>query len=140
VYNLIINNERYGDRRLTPLFEDYIKNKDNLGGEYFNFSTLIDSQEIDLFSTKEILNNLSDAELENYEASQINTIMFSGFHKRGKLRTSRKGYLMELLNSKYPINTRMKLKEFVDTLQYELGTKLSTLIRGKNLVINYKCE
>lgn len=140
MYNLIVNNESYGDKRLTPLFEDYIKNKLNLGNEFLHFSTLVDSKKIDLFATQEVLDNVQDEEiLLDYERSQVNNILFAAFHARGKLNTPGKGRLMELVNSNFPVNTRMKIMGYTDTIVHELGTKITSLIRSKNLIINYKC-
>ena len=49
IYNLVVNNESYGDLRLTPIFEDYIKEPNTVGNNYLHFSSKIDSGEIDLF-------------------------------------------------------------------------------------------
>lgn len=37
VYNLLVNNEKNGDKRLTPLFQDYAKHNDTLGYDYINY-------------------------------------------------------------------------------------------------------
>lgn len=48
VYNLIVNNERYGNKRLTPLFENYSKDKSTLGYNYSKFWSQIDEGTINI--------------------------------------------------------------------------------------------
>ena len=58
VYNLLVNNERYGDKSLTPLFQDYLKESDSLGYNYVMFSAKLDSGELDVFNVSVSHNNL----------------------------------------------------------------------------------
>ena len=39
VYNLVVNNDMFGELRLTPLFQDYFKEKDTLGFDYVKFTS-----------------------------------------------------------------------------------------------------
>ena len=49
IYNLAVNNERYGDKRLTPLFRDYIKERGSLALDYIEFYSKVDNGDVDIF-------------------------------------------------------------------------------------------
>lgn len=49
IYNLLVNNELYGDKRLTPLFRDYSKESNSLQNDYLNYVSLFDSGKLDIF-------------------------------------------------------------------------------------------
>ena len=53
VYNLLVNNEKYGNLRLTPLFQDYLKEKNSLGNKFISYASKLDSHEIRLFNLDE---------------------------------------------------------------------------------------
>lgn len=56
VYNLLVNNERYGDKRITPLFQNYMQEKNTLGYDYVKFWSSIDKgfNLIEDYSVKDI--------------------------------------------------------------------------------------
>jgi len=99
VYNLLINNERYGNQRLTPLFEDYMKEKSTLGYNYVMFSSKIDSGELNLFDLQRELDNNHEyieakrngdnkaiADLEAQVRRELeNDMLFYALHTRGEL-------------------------------------------------------
>lgn len=49
LYNLIVNNEAYGDNRLTPILQDYVKDPTTIGYQYLNYSREVDMRKIDIF-------------------------------------------------------------------------------------------
>lgn len=50
IYNLVVNNDLYGDKRLTPLFRDYSKESDSLLNQYLNYVSKFDSGELDILT------------------------------------------------------------------------------------------
>ena len=54
-YNLLVSDDKYGNKNLTPLFEYYRKDKNSLAADYVNFFRKIDSGDISLFDYKEKL-------------------------------------------------------------------------------------
>lgn len=59
VYNLIVNNERYGDKRITPLLQNYMHDKNSLGYDYIKFWSRIDNG-------LELMNESSETDIKFY--------------------------------------------------------------------------
>ena len=59
VYNLIVNNERYGDKRITPLLQNYMHDKNSLGYDYIKFWSGIDNG-------LELMNESSETDIKFY--------------------------------------------------------------------------
>ena len=149
VYNLIVNNESYGDKRLTPLFEDYIKDKNTLGYDYLNFASDVDGGKIDVLSVEDQLNfakgqnNLTDdqvVELRQELTTKLeNDILFTVFQKNGELilknpnlTLGKKGEIVQLklLNADYPINSSMDFTLSTEREAYKETLDLLQAIRG----------
>ena len=158
VYNLIVNNESYGDKRLTPLFEDYIKDKNTLGYDYLNFASDVDGGKIDVLSVEDQLNfakgqnNLTDdqvVELRQELTTKLeNDILFTVFQKNGELRLKnpnltlgKKGEIVQLklLNADYPINSSMDFTLSTEREAYKETLDLLQAIRGGNVIITFNC-
>lgn len=111
-YNLLVNNEKYGDLRLTPLFQDYVKEKDSLGYDYVSFSSKIDSGAVDLFDAlmdlKNDTNYISADEDEKRKMEIVarqeldNDILFYAYNTTGRLYVKNEGKPKELLSVTNP--------------------------------------
>lgn len=137
VYNLTVNNEMYGNKRLTPLFDDYIKHKDSIGRSYLDFSTLVDSGEVDIFEVDESLDPEMQNELKEYQAYSI---LHSVFNKKGSLKIGGKGDMLAVKNSHFVINT---MSEKTTTSNFAKNATLESvlaILRNNNLIINFKCD
>jgi hypothetical protein len=107
----MVNNESYGDKRLTPIFEDYVKERNSLGFDYLLFSSKVDSGEIDLFDHKESLKdlpeNVSSEEMANLEKRakehMENDVLFYGFNTAGKLALN--NMELSIKNPDFVVNT-----------------------------------
>ena len=104
IYNLLVNNEKYGDKRLTPLLEDYIKEPDSAGFDFVKYSYKLDSGEVPVFLIDPSLvpideNNPKSQEDIYREAEEIlaKEVLFHGYSKNGYL-----GYDRQALNVKNP--------------------------------------
>ncbi|MDA3856264.1 MAG: hypothetical protein PF569_08455 [Candidatus Woesearchaeota archaeon] len=120
LYNLIVNNDLYGPKRLTPIFENFIR-EEGLFKDYIEFSKRVDAGEVDIFD------NVSERD-----------ILWSIFNRKGNLNLN--GQTTFVINNNYPINTRLEnVKQVTDMqIQQDIHNTLS-LIEYKNLIINYKC-
>ena len=58
-YNLLVNNEKYGDNRLTALFQNYIGDADSFGYDYIKYYREIDSGRIDVTSSDTFADDLN---------------------------------------------------------------------------------
>ena len=91
IYNLIVNDNKIGDKRLTSLFRDYNNESDSLSishAEYFNFvdSSLENFLKLDLTNDPnyELAENKTELE-KKYEQNMINTLLFYAFQEKGVL-------------------------------------------------------
>ena len=91
LYNLIVNDNKIGDKRLTSLFRDYNNESDSLSishAEYFNFvdSSLENFLKLDLTNDPnyELAENKTELE-KKYEQNMINTLLFYAFQEKGVL-------------------------------------------------------
>ena len=155
-YNLVVNNESYGDKRLTPIFEDYVKDNNTLGYNYLNYASDVDSGEVDVFDFShefELLSeNLDDSKKkELYEElllRQENDILFQAFQKNGELRiktpnlsASKKGGVikLELLNPDFVVNTSMEITSSKDQQIYTDVLEFINTLKSGNLIITFNC-
>jgi len=140
VYNLVVNNEMYGNKRLTPLFDDYIKHKHTVAHEYLEFSSGIDSGQVDIFELP-ATEGAAEAQDSNIKLKQEQTesILFSVFGRRGELTVNR-GKRIQLKNSNFPINTFMAQTDKTDLVKYMVLDSILTTLKNKNLIINFNCN
>lgn len=149
VYNLLINNERYGNKRLTPLFQDYMKETDSLGYDYITFSSKLDSKTLRIFDPMERLKDNFEylgadpkrqAELlEITKKELINDLLFYAFNKSGLLHIKDKKNA-ELLVSNPDFVVVTSLTESVETKRkWKEFNDLMRLIKSGGYIIKFKC-
>lgn len=155
VYNLILNNEKYGSKRLTPLFEDYIKEDDSLGYDYVMFSSKIDKGDLNLYDLeKELLENpeyilalesddkTTMAKLRTKIQRELeNDILFYSLNKNGKLYIKTNKPNPELLlvsNGDFTVVTSITETEEVKKGWADLYEVLK-LIKSRGFIIKFEC-
>lgn len=155
-YNLLVNNESYGDKRLTPIFEDYVKDKNTLGYNYLNYASDVDSGKIDIFDFSHEFELLSENLEENKKEElfeelllrQENDILFQAFQKNGELRIktpnlklSKKGGVIKLTlaNSDFVVNTSMEITSSKDQQIYTDVLDFINILKSGNLIITFNC-
>ena len=88
-----MNNERYGDKRLTPLFRDYVKEPGSLAADYMEYYAKVDIGSIDILNS-DLLNNPEyqngteeqrQVIKDNYDETLIKDMLFYMFNDRGDL-------------------------------------------------------
>lgn len=134
IYNLIVNNERVGDKRLTTMFENYHKEPDSLGISYIEFWAKVESGEIsqeDLFgdlSQESVMNKLED------------NIMFHISNKQGEVGISRNGEknFYKVLNTNFVLISDIALSREQENLNKKVYEVIKTL-KSKGYIINLKC-
>lgn len=141
VYNLVVNNEMYGDKRLTPLFDDYIKHEDSLGREYLDFVSSVDSNRVNIFEIPELGTDTEAINLRNQlYSNQIDDILFMLFHNRGALNIDKVNYKIELKNANFILNTYMEERGRKDTAPYIALNAILSILNNKNLIVNFNCD
>ena len=151
VYNLLVNNEKNGDKRLTPLFQDYAKRIDTLGYDYINYWSKIDSGEVDLFDYKEKLNQDSDyltadskkqSEMESKAKQEVtNDILFYTFHTKGEMYIKSNGSTakLQVTNPDFVVVTSMTETPESKRKSKELN-ELIKLIKTGGFITKFKCD
>ncbi len=148
MYNLIVNNEAYGDNRLTALLQDYMKDPTSIAYKYLNYSREVDLRHKDIFEINvdpTIKNgNEKVTVLDKLQDSQKNDIVFLALQNKGFLNMKRlndhKVRGISLENSDFIINTFMDVTENKDIKKYEQFMSLLSLVRDSNLLIHFKCD
>jgi len=152
IYNLTLNNERYGALRLTPLFEDYIKEEDSLGYDYVMFSSKIDSGELNLYDLEKELSRdpeyllaqrnedkLKILELRKKIKTELeNDLLFYSLHKQGSLAIKGLGSELNSSNGDFVIVTSMTETPEVKKGWAELHEVIQ-LIKSKGFIIKFEC-
>ena len=151
VYNLLVNNEKNGDKRLTPLFQDYAKRIDTLGYDYINYWSKIDSGKVDLFDYKEKLNQDSDyltadskkqSEMESKAKQEVtNDILFYTFHTKGEMYIKSNGSTakLQVTNPDFVVVTSMTETPESKRKSKELN-ELIKLIKTGGFITKFKCD
>ena len=149
VYNLIVNNEKYGNKRLTPLFEDYIKEKTSLGYNFVHYSSLLDSGEIDIFDYLKLKDSSLpkeelEAEKKKAEEELINDLLFYTLQKRGILYVRSKANKVTTAQLKVSNPDFIIVSSLTETKESKAKSKeLSELfrnIRNSGYIIKFKCD
>lgn len=152
MYNLLTNNERYGNLRLTPLFQDYVKEEGTLGNNYIHYATKFDSGEIKLFDIDqtllrhpeytEDLTPVAKETLRNRVKKEIeNDILFYAFNDRGALyvdnsRTDAR--VTEVNNSDFVVVTSVSESEVIKKKWAELH-QIKSLLKNNGFIIKFEC-
>lgn len=155
VYNLVVNNEKYGNHRLTPLFEDYIKEKDSLGYDYVMFSSKIDSGELNLFDLQRELNNnpeyisavkdgdlKTQRELESKVQRELeNDILFYALNDKGELSIKGEGNTrnnLKVTNGDFVIVTSLTETPETKRTWVEMN-EVIRIIKNRGFIIKFEC-
>jgi hypothetical protein len=134
LYNLIVNNEAYGDNRLTPLFQDYIKDMETIAYDYFKFAKKVDSGEVDIFNIDQENENIRG----KLKREQDQNIIYLTTQVGGRAELG--AQTLRIFNSDYVINTITPSLDFKESLHYQTVLGIRALLRSQNLIINYNCE
>ena len=151
VYNLLVNNEKYGDLRLTPLFQDYIKEKDSLGYDYVMFSSKVDIGEVKLF---DYLSNLSNdpnyqgaddktkLELETKAKRELaNDILFYSFNVYGKMSIKTpetQNHILSVSNPDFVVVTSIT-ETIENKKRWVEFNEIMKLIKSRGFIIKFEC-
>lgn len=147
LYNLIVNNEQYGDNRLTPIFQDYVKDRNSIAYKYLDFSRKIDLREVDIFKI-DIDPTLSDGSknvlYDKLLHSFKNDVIFLALNKRGAVNVKRLGASastqIAVRNPHFIINTHADVSANIDVEKYTQYSSLLSILNNSNLLINFKCD
>lgn len=148
IYNLVVNNESFGDNRLTAIFQDYVKNESTIAYDYLNFSTQVDLKNTNIFSIEvgEEITNANEKETvrDKLLDSLMNDIVFVALQTRGQLSLKRIGnnkvQNISVQNPDFIINTFMDVTDNKDLVKYNNFLRLTGLLRDANLLIHFKCD
>ncbi len=141
LYNLIVNNESYGDKRLTPLFEDYIKDENTLGYNFLNFYSNVDLGKIKVFDIEMDAQTDEEKTLKNnLEKYLEQDIIFLLLHNKGRLRLEKSGKEIVLKNGNFPINTLIEESTIKDSSKYIITNNILSILKSRNLLINFICD
>lgn len=133
MYNLIVNNEAYGDLKLTALFQDYAKEENSIAESFLKYSLEIDSNRIDLL---EINTTGEDKKVLGEEL--INQIMFSVFNNLGYLKIGEK--MLKINNLNFPINSVLYGSDYKSGLNFQYVRAIISVLGNQNLIVNYICK
>ena len=142
IYNLLVNNEKYGDKRLTPILEDYMKEPTSAAADFIRYSYLLDSGQIPIFDIDKSLvstDNKTDEEI-NKEAEEIQArdVLYYAYGKKGFL-----GYIgkdsTSVKNSDFPLLYGLTIEKEVkrDNQEWQI---LRNLLSKNNFLIQFKCD
>lgn len=146
LYNLLVNNDMYGDLRLTPLFQDYMKEPNTLGNDYVRFTAKFDSGEVKLFDYDvNIIEDESEEEKDNKRKmnmiSSDNDILFYAFNDSGKLSVKTKDLktkVLSVVNPDFVVITGISESEEEKIKDKELSD-LFKIIRKRGFIIKFEC-
>lgn len=138
LYNLVVNNESYGDKRLTPLFEDYIQDENNISYDYMNYYIDTDLEEIDIFDIPSIVETGEDINTYNFLKNKLEqSMLFSVFNNNGSFNF-REGSI-EIQNSNFPILTELEISD-KQSERYTTAYSILSILKNRNLIINFNCD
>ena len=131
IYNLIQNNERFGNKRLTPIFQDYIKEKDSLGYNFVSFYSQVDSDRINLIDNID-----SEEDKEAFE----NNLLFYLANNEGSLNFQRgtNNINLRVKNPYFVMMSDIALSESKKNLNNNVYNILRLIQQG-GFVIDFKC-
>lgn len=150
-YNLLVNNEKSGDLRLTPLFQNYAKEKDSLGYDYIKFCEKIDSGEVNLFDymsnlekDPDYINADSKSKLEmeaKAKREMINDVLFYAFNDKGSLS------IHTPINANYSLSVNnpdfVAVDSLTETPEHKKTWKemsdVINLIKKRGYIIKFEC-
>jgi hypothetical protein len=151
---LLVNNERSGSNRLTPLFIDYVKEEDSLGYDYVMFSSKIDNGDLNLYDLQRDLDNNPEYQIAvtNKDIKEIarltakgqreleNDILFYSLNKNGilHLKNAPLNDVLSVTNGDFVVVTSMSESTEVKK-QWAALYEVMKLIRSRGYIIKFKC-
>ena len=146
IYNLLVNNEKYGDKRITPLLEEYMKEPTSAASDYMNYSYLLDSGELDIFDIDKSLvnpfnsNNTEKSEeqiiKEAEELKAIDVLLYS-YGKKGQVKYGNQ--MVASLNPDFVLLYGMTAEEAVKKDNSQMSI-LRNLLSKNDFLIQFKCD
>lgn len=133
LYNLIVHQEKYGNKRLTPILESYMKETNSLGYDYVRYYSEVDRGNIDLFES------LKNKHGSNWETVLRNNIFFHINNNRGRVRI--KGDInnsISITNPHVTMMTDIGYTPDIDRTFTDIND-LARLIREKGWAITLEC-
>lgn len=133
LYNLIVHQEKYGNKRLTPILESYMKETNSLGYDYVRYYSEVDRGNIDLFES------LKNKHGSNWETVLRNNIFFHINNNRGRVRI--KGDTnnsISITNPHVTMMTDIGYTPDIDRTFTDIND-LARLIREKGWAITLEC-
>lgn len=145
IYNLLLNNDKYGDKRLTTFLEDYMRSPNSAAADFINYSYKLDSKEIDHFDLKNFLeeideNNskISDSALNKAEENLAKDLLFFSYNNAGYLSYSNSSsitaYNPDFLLL-YGLTESFKIRQ-----EKSSWKELRSLLSNNNFLIQIKCN
>lgn len=87
VYNTLVNNEKYGPKRITPMLEDYIGDPTSAAADFRDYMYRADKGEFNIFAPDtDSIDGRNKTETEIYAEADLNfakEILHSAYHTKG---------------------------------------------------------
>ena len=130
IYNLITNNERYGNKRLTPILENYMQESDSLGYKYIKYWS--DHEHGEGFAL--------DKSDPNWRESFEDSVLFHIANTEGRVSIKRDGKFSShsINNPHFTLISDIALTREQETYRRNLYDTLR-VIKEKGIIINLKC-
>ena len=144
IYNLLFNNDKYGDKRLSTFLEDYMKSAGSAAADYINYSYKLDSGEIKPFDLKNFSTKtpddsevMSTKELKDAKESLAKDLFYYAYNNNGSLSYSSNS--ISAINPDFLL--LYGLTESAQIRQEKTGWKeLMILLSNNNFLIQIKCN
>ena len=152
-YNLLVSDDKYGNKNLTPLFEYYRKDKSSLAADYVNFFRQVDSGQIPLFDYKRSLeidpkyiegDEKEKSRLEAKAKQELdNDILFYTFANKGLLYVKSKDSSggknkLEVTNPDFVVVTSITETAEQKLRNQELNDVLRSILT-EGFIVKFKC-
>lgn len=143
LYNLLVNNDKYGAKRLTPLLEGYMKEPDSLANNFIQFGYRIDSGQLSLFNLdtdsvkKENDTRSKDELLKEAELALAKDILYYAYNTDASLIFNN-----DLLSNKNPDFVMLRDLSIDRNIKLDKSehTQIRELLSKNNFLIQFKCE
>ena len=135
LYNIIVNNGKYGNKRITPLMEVYMNDKSSLGYDLQKFSSKVNLGEIDIFAKDKFMYG------DKWQESVENNIFFHLTHDNGMLEMDRgEGkFKLSVKNSDFSMVGDIGISESIET-SFKNMDDIVRLINEQGLIVNLECN
>lgn len=139
----MVNNDKYGAKRLTPLLEGYMKEPDSLANNFIQFGYRIDSGQLSLFNLdtdsvkKENDTRSKDELLKEAELALAKDILYYTYNTDASLIFNN-----DLLSNKNPDFVMLRDLSIDRNIKLDKSehTQIRELLSKNNFLIQFKCE